>query len=138
MVELGGVPRCDPDPGRSGHRFEKPPWQKALGGLTESTHPWDLEQELPILRAVAQLSNDDVEMSVRSWRLPDLCDLCAVLDMEHTDVEEFVKATTIDTDDVRQGWLCVAAVAAELDIASVAAQSRLAIAERGDDDSGST
>ena len=121
-----------------GHRFEKPPWQKALGGLTESTHPWDLEQELPILRAVAQLSNDDVEMSVRSWRLPDLCDLCAVLDMEHTDVEEFVKATTIDTDDVRQGWLCAAAVAAELDIASVAAQSRLAIAERGDDDSGST
>lgn len=121
-----------------GHRFEKPAWQKALGGLTEFADPWDLEQELPFLRAVAQLSNDDVEMSVRSWRLLDLCDLCAVLDMEHADVEEFVKATTIDTDDVRQGWLCAAAVAAELDIAAVAAQARLAITERGDDDGWST
>lgn len=116
-----------------GHRFERP-WKKALGGLTEFATGWDTERELPFLRAVAQLSNDDVEMSVmRSWRLPDLCDLCEVLDINDADVEDFVAATTTDTDDLRQGWLCAAAVAAELDITALAAQARLAITERGDD-----
>jgi hypothetical protein len=55
-----------------------------------------------------------------------------VLEANDVAIDSFVAATTIDSDDMRRGW--VGAAAAGLDVATVTAQARLALNERGDDD----
>jgi hypothetical protein len=55
-----------------------------------------------------------------------------VLEADDVAIDSFVAATTIDSDDMRRGW--VGAAAAGLDVATVTAQARLALNERGDDD----
>lgn len=118
-----------------GGRFEMAGMKKAIGGIVELAAAWNLEQELPLLRATAELADDNVEMTAaRSWRLLDLCDLFTVLEADAIGTGSFVAATTIDTDNMRRGWIRAAAVAAGLDVATVAAQARLALDERGDDD----
>lgn len=115
-----------------GHRFEIAGWRNAASGLAGLAAAWYLEQELPLLQAAADLSASDLDMSeARRWRLPDLLDLCAVLDTENVEIGSLIAATTTDTDEMRRGWLQATAVAASLDVTAVAAQARLALGERG-------
>ncbi|HEV7450696.1 MAG TPA: hypothetical protein VGO16_04770 [Pseudonocardiaceae bacterium] len=56
----------------SGH-FEMASLKKAVGGMAELAAARNLEQETPLLRAAAELADNNVEMSkARSWRLHEL------------------------------------------------------------------